>query len=223
MLKHFGCFFKNCYLNWERLSLKFYYFSETKLCCRSREGCCVGFREAWSLAVNLLREFTDGNTAPSPEASHACWRWFQTDQDPKVWQTPLFVSQFSRGSSVGPELGPTGPSLGFPGGPSGREPSRQRQRHETLPTYMRPYLPTWNPSQLPGLGRSPGGGHGSPLQYSFLGNPMDIGAWRARVHGAQRGGHNWNRLAHTHTQSSFLLTSLSPWLAKRGQLFPAEP
>ena len=35
---------------------------------------------------------------------------------------------------------------------------------------------------IPGSGRSPGGGHGNPLQYSFLENPMDIGAWRAMVH-----------------------------------------
>ena len=32
-------------------------------------------------------------------------------------------------------------------------------------------------------GRSPGGGHGNPPQYSCLGNPMDRGAWRAAVHG----------------------------------------
>ena len=30
---------------------------------------------------------------------------------------------------------------------------------------------------IPGSGRSPGGGNDSPLQYSFLGNPMDRGAW----------------------------------------------
>ena len=30
---------------------------------------------------------------------------------------------------------------------------------------------------IPGLGRSSGGGHGNPLQYCCLGNPMDIGAW----------------------------------------------
>ena len=35
---------------------------------------------------------------------------------------------------------------------------------------------------IPGLGRSPGGGHGSPLQYSCLANPMDRGAWKATVH-----------------------------------------
>ena len=35
---------------------------------------------------------------------------------------------------------------------------------------------------IPGLGRSPGGGHGNPLQYSCLENPMDRGAWQALVH-----------------------------------------
>ena len=37
-------------------------------------------------------------------------------------------------------------------------------------------------SIIPGSGRSPGGGHGNPLQYSCLGNPMDRGAWWATVH-----------------------------------------
>ena len=36
---------------------------------------------------------------------------------------------------------------------------------------------------VPGLGRSPGGGHGNPLQYSYLENPVDRGAWQAIVHG----------------------------------------
>ena len=35
---------------------------------------------------------------------------------------------------------------------------------------------------VPGLGRSPGGGHGNPLQYSCLENPMDRGAWQAMVY-----------------------------------------
>ena len=35
---------------------------------------------------------------------------------------------------------------------------------------------------IPGLGRSSAGGHGNPLQYSCLENPMDRGAWRATVH-----------------------------------------
>ena len=35
---------------------------------------------------------------------------------------------------------------------------------------------------IPGLGRSTGGGHGNPFQYSCLENPMDRGAWWATVH-----------------------------------------
>ena len=34
-----------------------------------------------------------------------------------------------------------------------------------------------------GWERSPGGGNGNPLQYSFLENPMDRGAWQATVNG----------------------------------------
>ena len=43
---------------------------------------------------------------------------------------------------------------------------------------------TWG--LIPGLGRSPGGGHGNPLQYSCLGNPMDRGAQWATVCGVAR-------------------------------------
>ena len=42
-----------------------------------------------------------------------------------------------------------------------------------------------------GLGRSPGGGHGNPLQYSCLENPMDRGAWRATVHSVAK---SWTQL-----------------------------
>ena len=41
-----------------------------------------------------------------------------------------------------------------------------------------------DPSLIPGSGRSPGEGNGNPLQYSFLENSMDGGAWWATVHGA---------------------------------------
>ena len=57
--------------------------------------------------------------------------------------------------------------LGFPGGSDGKE-------------------PTCNAGELgsiPRLGRSPGGGNSSPLQYSSLGKPMDRGAWWPAVHG----------------------------------------
>ena len=39
---------------------------------------------------------------------------------------------------------------------------------------------------IPGLGRSPGEGTGNPLQYSYLGNPMDRGAGQATVHGVAK-------------------------------------
>ena len=45
---------------------------------------------------------------------------------------------------------------------------------------------------IPGLGRSPGGGDGHPLQCSCLENPMDRGAWWAPVHGVAK---SWTRLS----------------------------
>ena len=39
---------------------------------------------------------------------------------------------------------------------------------------------------IPGLGRSPGEGHGNPLQYPGLRNSMDRGAWQATVHGVAK-------------------------------------
>ena len=39
---------------------------------------------------------------------------------------------------------------------------------------------------IPGLGRSPRGGNGNPLQYSGLENPTDRGAWQAIVHGVEK-------------------------------------
>ena len=43
---------------------------------------------------------------------------------------------------------------------------------------------------IPALGRSHGGGHGNPLKYSCLKNPMDRGAWQTIVHGVARVGPN---------------------------------
>ena len=40
-----------------------------------------------------------------------------------------------------------------------------------------------DPGSIPGLGRSPGEGNSYPLQYSWLENPTDRGAWRATDHG----------------------------------------
>ena len=56
--------------------------------------------------------------------------------------------------------------MGFPGGSDSKESA-------------------WNagdPCSVSGLGRSPGGGNGNPLQYSCLDNPMVRGAWQCTVH-----------------------------------------
>ena len=42
---------------------------------------------------------------------------------------------------------------------------------------------TRDTGSIPASGRSPGGGHGNPLQHSCLEIPMDRGARRASVHG----------------------------------------
>ena len=63
--------------------------------------------------------------------------------------------------------------MGFPGGASGKEPAHQRRICKRL-------------SLIPGSGRSLGGGHSNPLQYSCLDNPMYRGAWQATVHGVTK-------------------------------------
>ena len=60
--------------------------------------------------------------------------------------------------------------LGFPNGSAGKESSYSAGD-------------TGDAGLIPGSGRSPGGGHGNPLQYSCLENPMDRGAWRGSMHG----------------------------------------
>ena len=60
--------------------------------------------------------------------------------------------------------------MGFPGGLVGKESSCNAGD-------------TKDAGSFPGLGRTPGGGHGNPLQYSCLENPMDRRPWRASPQG----------------------------------------
>ena len=53
---------------------------------------------------------------------------------------------------------------------------------------------------IPGLGRSPGGGHGNPLQYSCLENLIDRGAWWATVHRVPKSQLKQLSTAHPSTQ-----------------------
>ena len=54
---------------------------------------------------------------------------------------------------------------------------------------------------IPGLGRSPGEGHGNPFQYSCLENPMDRGAWQTTVHGVAK-NQKWLKPLSTYHQGS---------------------
>ena len=65
-------------------------------------------------------------------------------------------------------------SLGFPGGPDSKEYACNAA----------------DLGLIPGSGRSPGEGNSYLLQYSYLGNPMDRGAWRATVMGSQKVRHD---------------------------------
>ena len=57
-----------------------------------------------------------------------------------------------------------------------------------------------------GSGRTPGGGHGNPLQYSCLENPMDRGAWWAVVHGVTK---SWTRLKRLNMHAGVVLGIIS--------------
>ena len=64
--------------------------------------------------------------------------------------------------------------LGFPGGSDGKESACNVGAH----------------GSIPGSGRSPGEGNGYSLQYSWLENSMNRGAWRATVHGLTKVRHD---------------------------------
>ena len=68
--------------------------------------------------------------------------------------------------------------LGFPGGASGKELTCSAGDLRDMGSVL-------------GWGRSRGEGHGNPLQYSCLGDPMERGAWQAMVH---RVAKSWTQL-----------------------------
>ena len=60
---------------------------------------------------------------------------------------------------------------------------------------------------IPGLGRSPGGGYGNPLQYSCLKNPLDREAWQAVVHRVRKNQTGLKQLSIRRVMSCFLKVS----------------
>ena len=77
-------------------------------------------------------------------------------------------------------------------------------------------------SLIYGSGRSPGGGIGNPLQYSHLENPMDMGAWQARVLGpASQSGTTEHARTQTMKLSSF--GALTRWKGRTTKKDGADP
>ena len=67
------------------------------------------------------------------------------------------------------------------------------------PVVKNPPANAGDRGSIPGAGRCLGGGHGNPLLYSCLENPMDSGGWRATVHGVSVSQTGLSDLAaHTH-------------------------
>lgn len=73
---------------------------------------------------------------------------------------------------------------------------------------------------IPGSGRSPGGGHGDPLQYFCLKNPTDRGTWRATVRGIAE--LHTTEPAHTHTTQAVITEVAGMGQASHGRGFLAH-
>ena len=101
---------------------------------------------------------------------------------------------------------------GFPGGDSGREPACQIGDVRGVGSF-------------PGSGRAPGGGHGNPLQSSFLENPRDQGAWQV-AGGLQYMGtqsQTWlKRLSISQQDEKQTISVGGEWLIKLRQDFPGS-
>ena len=67
---------------------------------------------------------------------------------------------------------------------------------------------------IPGLGRSPGGGHGNPLQYCCLENPRDRGAWQVAVHRVTK-----SNLARMHTYTCMCIHTYNSYIYHTVLLF----
>ena len=95
------------------------------------------------------------------ESEDRAWGWL-------FWRTPRFMTAMSQDSSVSCLLSSQG--LGFPDGSNGNASTSH----------------AGDLGSIPGLGRSPGGGNGNPLQHACLQNSMNRGDWRVTVHGVAK-------------------------------------
>ena len=141
-----------------------------------------------------------------PQTPHLCWKrcWFlrtATRKECNLWGLNMSSEVWGvlspkeaqhPGEDGAPEPTWWGESLGGPqrGGDSELSAeSAGRQSGGSFPSGSdrKEYdCNAGDSGSIPGLGRSPGGGHGNPLQYSCLGNPMDREAWWLQSMGSQK-------------------------------------
>ena len=82
-----------------------------------------------------------------------------------------------------------------------------------------PYRDSGDLGSIPGLGRCPGEGNGTPLQYSCLENPMDGESWWATVHGVMKSQTQLSDFTFTFRVSSLIVQGLgvsAPTLKMQG-------
>ena len=106
-------------------------------------------------------------------ASLTWWTWVSVNCGSWWWTGRPGVLRFTGSQGVGHELSDWSDLIwwccrDFPGGSGGKASAYN----------------AGDPGLIPGSGRSPGEGNGTPLQYSCLENPMDRGVWWATVHRA---------------------------------------
>ena len=137
----------------------------------------------WTLDSNTMNKASGGDGIPvelfqilkddAVKVLHSiCQQIWKTQQWPQDWKRSVFILLPKKGnakecSNYHTIVLISHASRGFPGGSAVKN----------LPAM-------WEMQGLiPGSGRSPSrGGHGNPLQFSCLENPMDRGAWRATIH-----------------------------------------
>ena len=85
---------------------------------------------------------------------------------------------------------------------------------EYLPASAGDVGDTGDAGSIPGWGRSPGGGHGNPLRYACLENPMGRGAWWAAIHRVTK---SWTQLKWLSTHTRLNITN--SWTENKCYLF----
>ena len=127
----------------------------------------------WGLCLSYLHLYplylAQGLEAHSRHLINICWI--------SEWMDSLFLNVYLKPWYIKVTSTLHFPFQSFPGGSDGKESACN----------------AWDLGLIPGLGRSPGEGHGNPLQYSCLENSMDRGAWQATVH---RVAKSWTQVSH---------------------------